>query len=86
VNIYDLPIANFGELEDEAALKLILEVRSRRRLHISSRPVTRKTKSEPRASAKTKTEKRQLFNTPMGKMTKEQLLGLMEMLKSKERT
>lgn len=73
MNIHDLPIPNFGELEDEAALKLILEVRSRRRIPIKA--ASSKVKSTaPRKSAKS-------FNTPLGNLTREQILSLLANLK-----
>lgn len=72
MNIYDLPIPNFGELEDEAALKLILEVRSRRR--IARVTPAKPTKVSPAPRAK-------IFATPFGKFTAEQMKEILAKLK-----
>jgi hypothetical protein len=77
MNIYDLPIPNFGELEDEAALKLILAVRSRRRILAKKQETKTKVPAAPRAKKKTGT-----FNTPLGTLSREQLIELMAKLKS----
>ena len=79
MNIYDLPIPNFGELENEAALKLILEVRMRRRAYINQRPVAAKSTSE-RGGTKSKTKK--TLATSMGKLSREQVQELLAALKS----
>ena len=81
MNIYDLPIANFGELEDEAALKLILEVRLRRRLQS---PRSEKVKHKESATAPRRKPKEKNFNSPFGNLTREQMLELMASLKSSD--
>ena len=76
MNIYDLPIPNFGELSNEQALELILEVRSRRRFIVKRQEtkVKIKTKLDPAPRAKK-------FNTPFGKFTKEEMEALLANLK-----
>lgn len=80
MNIYDLPIPNFGELEDEAALKLILEVRLRRRLQARC---TEKIKHKAIPSEPRRKPKADKFNSPLGALTREQILELLTTLKSK---
>ena len=74
MNIHDLPIPNFGELSDEDALKLILEVRSRRRVTRVSVDKPKRVKS-PSAGTK-------MFNTPFGKFTQAELTELIKKLKA----
>jgi len=76
MNIYDLPIPNFGELEDEAALRLILEVRSRRRITKVTPAKANKISPSKPAGPKVK-----VFNTPFGKFTAEQMRDLVAKLK-----
>lgn len=76
MNIYDLPIPNFGELSNEQALELILEVRSRRRFVAQKQHSIRKEKVKLDVAPRAKR-----FNTPFGKFTKEELAQLLATLK-----
>jgi hypothetical protein len=74
MNIYDLPIPNFGELNDESALKLILEVRRRRRISL---PREIKVK-EPSAR---KVQKKSA-NSVLRGLTREQIQELLDKLRA----
>lgn len=89
MNIYDLPIPNFGELSNEQALELILEVRSRRRFTVvkrggASERRPQDAQANERRNSKTKLDpapRAKRFNTPFGKFTKEEMQALLANLK-----